>query len=148
MVGALAVTSFAGVGSAQDPDKLARAVETRQAVFTIIGWNIGPMAGMVKEEVPYDAEVFAKGAERIAFASTMIRDAVRVDTREAEAKTEALPKIWDEFDEFEMLAENLEASSAELVAVAKIGEFDASRSAFLKMAEDCKACHERFRQKK
>ena len=88
---------------------LNEAVETRQAVMEIIKWNLGPMVGMVKEEIPFDAERFALGAERIAMAGSMIADASRVDTREATAHTEALPKIWDEFDEYEELADNLDS---------------------------------------
>jgi len=147
-IGAALAVGIAGVATAQDEKRLNEAVETRQAVMEIIKWNLGPMVGMVKEEIPFDAERFALGAERIAMAGSMIADASRVDTREATAHTEALPKIWDEFDEYEELADNLAASSAHLAEVAQDGNPGASKAAFLDMTKDCKACHDRFREKK
>jgi cytochrome c556 len=62
--------------------------------------------------------------------------------------SEALPLIWDEFAEYEELSEKLAASSAHLAEVAEGGDPGASRQAFLDMTKDCKACHDKFREKK
>lgn len=147
------VSAVLGAGAislawAQDVKRLNDAVETRQAVMKIIKWNLGPMVGMVKEEIPFDADRFALGAQRIAMAGSMIEDASRPDTREATLANEALPNIWDEFAEYEELAEKLAASSAHLAEVAEGGDPGASRKAFLDMTKDCKACHDKFREKK
>ncbi len=150
---AIVVSVVLGIGAislawAQDVKRLNDAVETRQAVMKIIKWNLGPMVGMVKEEIPFDADRFALGAQRIAMAGSMIEDASRPDTREATLANEALPNIWDEFAEYEELSEKLAASSAYLAEVAEGGDPGASRTAFLDMTKDCKACHDKFREKK
>lgn len=147
-IGVVLALGATGAVSAQDEKRLNDAVETRQAVMKIIRWNLGPMVGMVKEEIPYDAERFALGAKRIAMAGSMIADASRPDTREATVATEALPKIWDDFEDYEMLSEKLSVSSARLAQVAEGGDPGASRKAFLDMTKDCKACHDKYREKK
>lgn len=148
MVSAVLCCGVFSQALAQDEKRLNEAVELRQAVMKIIKWNLGPMVGMVKEEIPFDADRFALGAERIAMAGSMIEDASRMDTRQATLASEALPLIWDEFAEYEELSEKLAASSAHLAEVAEGGDPGASRQAFLDMTKDCKACHDKFREKK
>jgi cytochrome c556 len=63
-------------------------------------------------------------------------------------ETEAKPLIWQDFARFEELAGNVRASAEALVAIAADGDEEATRKAFLAMADDCKACHDRFRDKK
>lgn len=136
----------AGAVQALDLEQAEKAVEIRQAVLKITGWNTGPAAGMVKEKIPYDPERFQVHAERIAFSMTMIPDAFRTDTREFPLETEALDLIWEEHDEFLELAADAEEKSAALAAVSRTGDLEKVTAAFLEMGQACKACHDKFRE--
>ena len=67
---AVALTA-AAFAHAAGPSPAERAVTYRQGVFHAIAWNFGPMSGMVKGEIPFDAKAFALKAERVAFLSTL-----------------------------------------------------------------------------
>lgn len=146
----LALAAVSAGASAQElnDEQAAKVVATRQAVLKIVGWNVGPMSAMVRDLVPWDAEAFALRAQRVAWMTTMIPDAFRPDTSSFEVKTEALPVIWEAFDEFEKLAANAQASSARLVDAAAGGDEAAAREAFGALIDDCRACHDRFKVKR
>ena len=114
------------------PEQAAKVTQTRQAVLKVIDW---------------DQEAFALRARRVAWMTTMIRDAFRPDTSSFDVQTEALPVIWEDFGEFETLAANLEASAAKLAESAGAGDETATKAAFAAMVDDCRACHDRFRVK-
>jgi cytochrome c556 len=131
-----------------DQDQAVKVAETRQAVLKVVGWNVGSMGAMAKDLIPWDEALFARNARRVAWMTTMIPDAFRTDTSQMSLETEAKPLIWQDFARFEELAGNVRASAEALVAIAADGDEEATRKAFLAMADDCKACHDRFRDKK
>jgi len=130
------------------PEQAAKVTQTRQAVLKVVGWNVGPMGAMVRGLIDWDQEAFALRARRVAWMTTMIRDAFRPDTSSFDVQTEALPVIWEDFGEFETLAANLEASAAKLAESAGAGDEAATKAAFAAMVDDCRACHDRFRVKR
>ena len=142
IVAALVATST----MAMDQEKAEKVTEVRQAVLEVVGWNIGPMAGMIKERIPYDREIFRRNAGRIAFMLEMVPEAFGPDTREAVLETEALDVIWEDFDEFRDLAGKARDKAAALEATAGSEEFAQVQAAFLEMGEACKACHDKFRE--
>lgn len=146
LLAAPALTMVAGTAWALDEKQATRATETRQAVLKIVGWNVGPMAGMVKERIPYDAKQFELHAGRVAFMSTMLVDAFRPDTREFSVETAALDPIWDEFAEFEDLAKKMTGKAEELHKAAKGGDFATVQAAFTELGQSCKNCHDKFKE--
>jgi cytochrome c556 len=142
------VVLLAAVGSASalELEQATQAVETREALMTVIRWNVVPMAGMVKERIPYDAAQFRVYSGRIAFMTSMIPDAFRPDTSEYPLDTEALDVIWEEFDEFERLSAALQEQADTLNNVAMEGDFAAVQAAFLDLGQACKDCHDKFRE--
>jgi cytochrome c556 len=142
-----ALAAVAGAATAaMDQEQAEKAAEVRQSVLTVIGWNIGPMAGMVKERIPYDAERFRLHAERIAYMSTMLAESFRPDTRGAVLKTEALDGIWEDVDEFERLAAAMREKADALHAASGQGDFETSKAAFMELGQSCKNCHDKFKQ--
>lgn len=73
------------------------------------------------------------------------------DTTESRqgAMTEALPKIWEEWDEFSEKVSEFEELSRTLKSTAEstddVGEL---RKAFFKTTKSCSGCHKRFRKPK
>ena len=133
---------------ALDAEQAQKATETRQAVLKIVGWNITPMGAMARDLIPWDDELFARNAQRIAWMTTMIPDAFRADTRAHQLETEALPVIWENFGRFEELAANARRSAERLVEVAASGDKDAARQAIAALTDDCRTCHNDFRVKR
>lgn len=131
---------------AMDQEQAEKVAEIRQAVLEVVGWNVGPMAAMAKERIPYDADEFAKRADRIAYMLNMVPDAFAPDTREAVVETEALDVIWEERDDFNRLAEEARDKARAAEAAAQTGDFSVAQAAFLEMGQACKACHDRFRE--
>lgn len=142
----LALLFVAANANALDQQQAEKVAEVRESVMTVVGWNIGPMAAMAKEELPYDAAEFAKRARRIAEMLAMSADAFRPDTRDAVLDTEALDVIWEEFDEFARLSQEAQEKAVAAEAAADSGDFARARAAFLDMGEACKKCHDRFRE--
>jgi cytochrome c556 len=133
--------------AAKDPalDRAKGVVKVRESLMYLVRWNVAPMAGMVKEVVPYDAAQFERNAQRLAQLAAMAEDAFGPDVRGFDVHTEAKPEIWDDFAEFSRLSQELVESTAELARVAVEGKFDTSKQAFMAVADDCKACHDKFR---
>lgn len=132
---------------AKDPavERAEAAVKTRESLMYLVRWNVVPMAGMVKEVVPYDAGQFELNAQRLAQLAAMVEDAFRADVRGVDIPTESRPEIWDDYAKFSALAAELAESSSELARVSAAGDFAASKEAFLAVGDDCKACHDKFR---
>ena len=105
-------------------------------------------AGMVREQIPYDAAVFQRNADRIAYMGTMLVDAFRPDTTEFPVETEALDVIWDDFGEFEKLGVAMKDKAMALNDVAQDGDFEAVKAAFVELGQSCKNCHDKFREDK
>jgi cytochrome c556 len=137
---------LAAPATALDAEQAEKAAETRQAVLKIVGWNITPLGAMARDLIPWDQDLFARNAQRIAWTITMIPDAFRADTRGHDLETEALPVIWENFARFEELAGNARQGAERLAEVAASGDEAASRQALSALTDNCRACHDDFRK--
>jgi len=124
--------------------KPEQSISYRQSVFTLVGWNFGPMAGMVRGTVPFDKAQFAMRADRVAALSQMPLEGFSKGSDKG-AKTEALPIIWTEFKDFELKLKNFQTESRKLADIAKGGDEAAMKAQFGKVGGTCKACHDKFK---
>lgn len=139
---ALAAAAFA---HAAGPSPAERAVTYRQGVFHAIAWNFGPMSGMVKGEIPFDAKAFALKAERVAFLSTLPLEGFVPDS--LVGKSEAKPEIWDNMDDFKSRMQTFETEAAKLAEVAKgAGAVADVKPQFGKVGQACKDCHDKYKK--
>ncbi len=127
------------VGQADD-----EAAEYRHSVFNVIGWNFGPMAAMVKGEVPYDAEEFSRRADRVAAMSQMALEGFPEGSDRPD--DEAKPAIWREWSDFEKKMENFTAAASRLAQTSTSGDWGQVRKTFIGVADTCKACHDKYRE--
>ena len=141
---AVAVLVFAAPAPAQTESPGERAIKYRKAIYQVILWNLGPMSAMAQQKAPYDAEEFAKRAERVNSMSYMLSEAYPPESASG-AETRAKAAIWQNRDDFDAKLAALEQKSAELADIAQAGEFDSSRAAFFEMANTCKNCHDEYR---
>ncbi len=137
--------SLTGTALAEDP--IHAAVEYRQGAMNILGWNLKPMAAMVKGKTPYDQAVFSRHAQDLAAAAALDHlSGYPADSESDESK--ALPEIWLNWDEFKKDMQDFQTQAAELAKVAAAGDLEAIKPQFGKTAETCKSCHKEFKAKK
>lgn len=122
------------------------AIQYRQGIYHAMGWNFGPMSDMVRGKTTFDQADFAKRAKRIEFYSQQLLEGFPTGSDKG-AKTDALPGIWENFEDFKSKLKNLQDAAANLASTAAAGDEAASKKAFMATAKTCKACHDEYRQK-
>lgn len=131
---------------AADDERAQKAIETRQGLLKVVGHYFGPIVGMAKGQVPFDATVVSANANKIAQLAPMIPDVFALDTRASGVASDTLDGVWDNLDDF-----NNKAATATERALALAAAADQGQGAFLKavggLGSACKSCHEDYRQK-
>jgi cytochrome c556 len=120
------------------------AIAYRQAGYTMLGWNFGPMAQMVRGKTPWDAAEFARRAERVALIAPQLLEGFPQGS-DTGATTEAKAEIWKNMDDFKLKMDDLVKQSRLLADVAKSGDEAKMKEQFKQTADACKACHEKYR---
>lgn len=140
--GALGVALAAGAASAADPDK---AIEYRQKIFETLGANLGAVVMNLKGEVEFP-EAVAAHAQIVADTAPLMLPAMEQNTAgQGSRDTEALDKIWDEWDDFAEKSQAFETAAMELGEVAGGGDMKAVGAQVQELAETCKSCHDAYR---
>ena len=120
------------------------AIAYRQAGYTMLGWNFGPMAQMVRGKTLWDAAEFARRAERVALIAPQLLEGFP-EGSDSGATTEAKAEIWKNMDDFKLKMDDLVKQSKLLADVAKSGDEAKIKDQFKQTAAACKACHEKYR---
>jgi len=124
--------------------KIEDAIKYRQAVYKVIAWNIGPMGAMAKGKIPYDAEVFAKNAKRMAVMSEMSLEGF-IPGSDKGFGTEAKPEIWENWEDFTAKMQDMEEATKRLAEIAEQGDFNAAKKQLGATGKTCKSCHDEYR---
>lgn len=115
------------------------AVLERMQLMTSIKDHTATLGEMLKGAAPFDADR-AKAAR-----AALARDAARIpalfEAPETDPKSEAVPAIWDEWDAFEEIAQEMEEAALAL----DLEDAGGLKQSFGAYAGTCRACHERFR---
>lgn len=144
-----AVALLAGIAVAQDQSPEEKAVGARKGLMQLFSYEAGPLFGMAKGDVPYDAEQATMRAQNLAALAqyaghTLFVPASSVD--DLPGKTRALPSVWQDQDEFQQNFQGLTDQTAIVVAEAGKGQ-EQLRAAVGELGQVCGNCHESFRQK-
>lgn len=136
-------------GAPPTPEQVAaHSVKLRQSLFELMGWNMGPVGGMLRNRVEFNAATVQKSAERMEQLSLMIPDLFQNDTSKFTAETEALPGIWTSKADFNAKAAEMTRAAQALSAAAKTGDKEATLKAAGALGKSCSSCHDTFREKK
>lgn len=129
------------------PSPAEQAIDYRQALYTVLGGNFGPVGQMMAGRMAFNGPDAAKRAARAAQISAMLIDAYPEISKDGDTK--AKPEIWANRAEFDKLNKDLADHTAALAAaLAKDGTAsDAFKSAATAVGNDCKTCHDKFRAK-
>jgi cytochrome c556 len=110
--------TLAGAAIATAAVKPETAIRYRQSVYTMIGWNFGPLAQMVKGKTAWNAAEFATHADRIAALTPQLMEGFPPGS-DVGARTEAKPEIWKNPDDFKSKMDDLVTQSKALADVAR-----------------------------
>ncbi|MGI9484228.1 MAG: c-type cytochrome [Hyphomicrobiales bacterium] len=122
-------------------------VKKRMDAMSDIGKNMKTIGTMLKGEAAFDGEAVKASASVIAGHAKEIPHLFPEGSNEK--PTEALPSVWDKWDEFTAIASDLESAAGRLAEVASsAGDVSEIKKQFLGVAKTCKSCHEDFRLKK
>lgn len=123
------------------------ATETRQAVFKLLGYNMGAIGGMARGDIEFDAEVATRNARRIEALAPMIPELfARMDTRDFDVDSEALPIIWEQAADFESHATDLVEAAATFASVAEAGDRMEILGQVRAFGATCGNCHDIYRE--
>lgn len=122
-------------------------VKQRQAKMILQGKYFGPLAAMAQGKAPYDAAVVQRNAGFIDNLTRMSWDAFDASTRGVDAKTRALPAIFDNSAKFNEYVSRLENEASKLVTVSKSGDETAVKAQIGAVGKVCGGCHDDFRSK-
>ena len=140
-----ALLATAPVQAQQKPDDV---IKFRKGLMQVQGWSARPMGQMVKGEIPFDRELFARNAAMLELTGRMIVEGFPAGTEKgASEQTRARPEIWSDGGKFRQAAEQFQAAATKLTEASRAGTLEAVRPAFAAVAKQCSACHDGFRVK-
>jgi cytochrome c556 len=140
----VAIAAVASPAQAQF-SKPERAVQYRQAAFTLMNNHMGRISQAVQGKVPYDKEAVLRSAEIIEIVGKLPYEGFTPGSDLMESK--AKPSIWKEEAKFKQLAADMQAETVKLTAAARTGNLDNVRNAFRATAKSCDNCHDVYREK-
>ena len=120
-------------------------VKQRQAAMTLQGKYLGPIGGMLKGNIPYNADVVARNATFLENLSRMPWDGF--DPGTSSVKSAAKADIYKDMAKFKAAADALETETSKLGAAARAKDEAGVRATFGAVAKACGSCHDTFREK-
>ena len=145
VIAGLAVPAMAQVG----PSPSRSAIEARKAVFTLIAANFRPLGEIVKGNKAYDAAEVQKQVDRLVFLGGFLNESFPdvSNTGLPDSKTKA--EAWTNHDDFVKKIKTFQDASVALqkVVVADKSASDAFKAAVGAVGQECKGCHDVYKEK-
>ncbi len=127
-----------------EPDpRMAGAVDSRQALLTVLKDNFVPLALMAAGRIEYNEKIAERNAARLPVLIGMMEERFAIDTRGSGVETEALDKIWEDMEAFKGKISDASEAANNLAAVA--GDQAQFKDAAMAMRSACGSCHDDFR---
>ena len=97
---------------------------------------------MLKKQTPFELTEVKIALKQLSSLSLQTPTVFEVNA--TDPKSEAKPNIWDEFNEFTKLSNELAKSTSDLAIL--VEDIDDLRPTLMKVSEGCKACHSKYRE--
>ena len=141
------LTAFSTSAFAASAEERAQtAIDTRQGLLKVVASYFGPIVGMARGQIPFDAAVIETNAGKIAQLAPMLEDVFAMDTRASGLKSGAKDGIWEDSDDFKAKVATTTQRAIELAAATSQGK-GPTMKAFGALGSSCKNCHESYREK-
>jgi cytochrome c556 len=120
-------------------------VKERMDMMAGIGEDMKGIKAMIQGERPFEAQVFTSHAESIRLAAPRIKNVFPLGS--LEHPSEALPRIWEDWDRFTALVDQLTTESERLRDLAESQDRRVVVRQFARVGKTCRGCHTDFRKK-
>lgn len=138
------IIGASGGAQAQEAGAPKDLVEYRQAVMSSLGGHAGALARILKGRV--DVDHVMVHAQAIAATAPALDDIWWDNSGyESYEETDALPKIWEQPDDFQNRIDRFQAAASDFVEAAESGERGRILQGFKALGESCGACHDSYR---
>ena len=117
-------------------------VKERMLLMKAMAENTKLIGQMLKKQTPFELNEVKRALEQLSSLSLQTPKVFEVNA--TDPKSEAKQNIWDEFDEFTKLSNDLAKSTSELAML--VEDIDDLRPTLMKVSEGCKACHSNYRE--
>lgn len=138
----IAAPNHAHANAFSDADK---AVEYRQQSLQLIRQNFAYMAGMVRGEIDFDGNMFEQRAIALQHLSHVPWDGFKYAGENHRGDGDALPAVWNNWDDFESRAKQLQEDAKALAEAAASHQLSDVRNQFMATARNCQQCHDNYR---
>ena len=136
-------------GAAMAADmKTEDALKYRQGLFKALAWQLGPVVGMAKGEVPFSNEQLALRADNMDAIAKMLAEGFPKGSADGEiAGTKAKPEIWTNQADFTAKLAALQTATAALSAASgTLTQGDVGKHVAA-IGGTCKSCHDSYRNR-
>ena len=133
--------------AAKDPN--LNLIKARQGEMQLKSFNAGPLFGMAKGKIEYNAELASMLANNLLLQTKLDIGrawAKGTDNETYFGETDARPEIWTTYPKIAEKGKAYVKAVTELAAVAGNG-LDALKSKVGALGKGCKGCHDDFREK-
>ena len=117
-------------------------VKERMMLMKAMADNTKLIGQMLKKQIPFEANEVKLALEKLSSLSLQTPTVFEVNA--TDPKSEAKPSIWDEFNEFTKLSNELAKSTSDLATL--VEDIDDLRPTLMQVSEGCKACHSKYRE--
>ena len=117
-------------------------VKERMMLMKAMADNTKLIGQMLKKQTPFELNEVKIALEKLSSLSLQTPAVFEVNA--TDPKSEAKENIWDEFDEFTKLSNELAKNTSELANL--VENIDDLRPTLMKVSEGCKACHSKYRE--
>jgi cytochrome c556 len=134
--------------AAKDPN--LNLIKARQGEMQLRSFNAGPLFGMAKGKVEYNADLASMLANNLLLQTKLDMGrawAEGTDNVAYKGKTTALPEAWSTYPKVAEKGKAFKKAVEELAMVAGNG-LDALKPKVSALGKSCKGCHDDFREKK
>jgi cytochrome c556 len=118
-------------------------VANRKGAMNLQAKYAGPLFGMARGAVPYDARIVQRNADYLVALSQMPWEEFQPSSIGI-ANTRAKDSILKDPEKFKRLADALQSDAQKLATAARGGDQGAVKSAAQAMGRTCNSCHEGF----
>lgn len=152
------VVGSANVFAADEPAKAApaagpspakQAIAVRKAAFLLIANNFKPIGEVLQGKTPYNQAEIAKRAQRVAFLSELLDGTFPGDSNLGAPDTKTKAEAFTNAADFEKLLKEFQTNTKTLAQIAakESTASDAFKNAAKAVAEGCKGCHDKYKEK-
>ena len=145
---ALVALSFSQLASAQSAPRPEQLIKWRQSAYQVIAWNSGRIKAALAGPKYSPVEVQSAASALAAVAGAGLPALFAPGTADGKGwrETTARDEVFSDAAKFLALTEEFPREANTLARLAAAGDRAAVNEQFLKVAQACKACHQKYRE--